>query len=116
MAATWLIFEVWMLFGMFMAYVFRQSALAIGLGLAYMMAIEGILFRFLGNLHLDWLTTIQKFMVGQNAGSLSSSFPSSAVRTITPLVSIQHAVLVIAIYGLVFVLVSSLLIRSRDVV
>lgn len=116
MAATWLIFEVWMLFGMFMAYVFRQSALAIGLGLAYMMAIEGILFRFLGNLHLDWLTTIQKFMVGQNAGSLSSSFPSSAVRTITPLVSIQHAVLVIAVYAVAFVLVSSLLIRSRDVV
>ena len=116
MAATWVIFEVWTLFGMSMAYLFRQSALAIGLGLAYMLAIEGILFRFLGHLHLDWLTTIQKFMVGQNAGSLANSFPPSGVQAAAPLVSVGQALLVIAVYAIAFVIVSSVLVRTRDVV
>jgi ABC-type transport system involved in multi-copper enzyme maturation permease subunit len=116
MAATWLIFEVWILFGMFMAYLFRQSALAIGLGLAYMLAIEGILFRALSGLHLDWLSTVEKFMVGQNAGSLAGSFGSAGPRSLAPLVSVDHAILVVVVYALAFVIVSSLLVRARDVV
>lgn len=116
MGATGLIFEVWTLFGMFMAYLFRQSALAIGLGLAYMLAIEGILFRALSGLHLDWLTTVEKFMVGQNASSLAGSFSSGAVRGATPLVSADHAILVVATYAVAFVILSSVLVRTRDVV
>lgn len=112
LGATWLIFEVWILFGMFMAYVFRQSALAIGLGLAYMLAIEGILFRALSGLHLDWLTSVEKFMVGQNAGSLAGSFSSTS----TTLVSAGHAILVMAVYAVAFVIVSSVLVKARDVV
>ena len=114
MAANWLIFEVWILFGMVMAYVFRQSALAIGLGLAYMLAIEGILFRALSGLHLSWLTTVEKFMVGQNAGSLAGSFSPSGFRG-TPLVSADHAVLVVVLYALAFVILSTVLVRVRDV-
>src|SRR3984893_12168701 len=34
LGATWLIFESWSLFGMTLAYLFRQSAMAIGIGLA----------------------------------------------------------------------------------
>jgi ABC-2 type transport system permease protein len=112
LGATWLIFEVWMLLGMFMAYAFRQSALAIGLGLAYMLAIEGILFRALSGLHLDWLTSVEKFMVGQNAASLAGSFSSTG----TPLVSAGHAILVVALYAAGFVIISSVLVKARDVV
>src|SRR2546428_422741 len=52
LGATWLIFECWTLFGMALAFLFRQSAMAIGLGLAYVLAIEGILFRALGGLDI----------------------------------------------------------------
>jgi ABC-type transport system involved in multi-copper enzyme maturation permease subunit len=114
-AATWFIFEVWMLFGMVMAYLFRQSALAIGLGLAYMLAIEGILFRALSGLHLDWVTTVEKFMVGQNAGSLAASFRNPGLRAPAPLVSTEQAILVVAGYALAFVILSTVLVRIRDV-
>ena len=116
MGATWLIFEVWILFGMFMAYVFRQSALAIGLGLAYMLAIEGILFRALSGLRLDWLTNVEKFMVGQNAGSLAGSFGNAGPRAVAPLVSVDHAILVIVVYALAFIIAAGLLVQARDVV
>jgi ABC-type transport system involved in multi-copper enzyme maturation permease subunit len=114
-AASWLIFEVWILFGMMMAYLFRQSALAIGLGVAYMLAIEGIVFRALRGLNLDWLTTVEKFMVGQNANSLANSFPSASVPSIQTLVSIEHAVLVVVGYAIAFVVLSATLVRVRDV-
>jgi ABC-2 type transport system permease protein len=113
--ATWLIFEVWILFGMVMAYLFRQSALAIGLGLAYMLAIEAILFRALRGLSLDWVTSVEKFMVGQNANSLAASFPGTALHPQLALVSIQHAVLVIVGYGLAFLVIAAVLVLRRDV-
>lgn len=113
--ATWLIFEVWILFGTVMAHLFRQSALAIGLGLAYMLAIEAILFRALSRLNVDWLTSVEKFMVGQNAISLANSFPSSGAAAPPTLVSIDHAILVVVAYGLAFVLIAALLVRNRDV-
>ncbi|HEY9288040.1 MAG TPA: hypothetical protein VIT43_08465 [Candidatus Dormibacteraeota bacterium] len=114
-AATWLIFEVWILFGMVMAYLFRQSALAIGLGLAYMLAIEAILFRALRGLNLDWVTSVEKYMVGQNANSLAGSFPGTAIHPQPTLVSVEHAVFVIVAYGLLFLIASALLVRRRDV-
>jgi hypothetical protein len=99
-----------------MAYLLRQSALAVGLGLAYMLAIEGILFQALRGLNVGWVTTLEKFLVVQNAGSLANSLGSGGPQATAPLVSIQQAILVIALYGLAFVLVSSVLVRARDVV
>ncbi len=113
--ATWLIFEVWILFGMAMAYLFRQSAMAIGFGLAYMLAIEGILFRALRGLNWSWLNSVEKFMVGQNASSLANSFPGSTIRSTQTLVSIEHALVVIVLYGLAFIATAAVLVRTRDV-
>jgi len=117
LGATWLIFECWMLFGIALAYLFRQSALAIGLGLAYVLAIEGILFRALGGFNLSWLNTVEKFFVGQNANALAGSFgsalPTRTVSTLT--LSAEQAVLVLAAYGLAFIAVAAALIQRRDV-
>src|SRR5207244_12122273 len=74
LGATWLIFESWSLFGIALAYLFRQSAMAIGIGLAYVLAIEGILFRLLRGFTAGWLTTVEKFFLGQNANTVIQSF------------------------------------------
>jgi len=115
--ATWLIFESWTLFGMALAYLFRQSAMAIGIGLAYVLAIEGILFRLLGGFDAGWVTTIEKLFLGQNAGALIKSFgqPFANPGAAAPIVTAGVAVLVLAVYALVFAGVSSLVVRTRDV-
>ncbi len=115
--ATWLIFESWTLFGMALAYLFRQSAMAIGIGLAYVLAIEGILFRLLSGFDASWLGTVEKFFLGQNASALRQSFGEAIAQpgAAAPLVSAGQAVLVLAIYGVIFAAAASLVVRARDV-
>jgi ABC-type transport system involved in multi-copper enzyme maturation permease subunit len=115
--ATWLIFESWTLFGMALAYLFRQSAMAIGIGLAYVLAIEGILFRLLSGFDAAWLTTLEKFFLGQNANALLQSFGPVFTRAgaAAPLVSAGQAVLVLIAYGVIFAGAASLVVRARDV-
>jgi len=117
LGATWLIFESWSLFGMTLAFLFRQSAMAIGIGLAYVLAIEGILFRLLGGFDAGWVTTIEKFFLGQNAGALIKSFgqPFASPGVAAPIVTAGVAVLVLVVYSLVFAGVTSLVVRARDV-
>jgi ABC-type transport system involved in multi-copper enzyme maturation permease subunit len=116
LGATWLIFESWSLFGMALAYLFRQSAMAIGIGLAYVLAIEAILFRLLSGFDASWLTTIEKFFLGQNANALIQSLGRVFTQgAAPPLVSAGQAVLVLIVYGLIFAGVASLVVRTRDV-
>jgi ABC-type transport system involved in multi-copper enzyme maturation permease subunit len=120
LGASWLVFDSWMLFG---ALLFRQSALAIGLGLAYMLIIEGLVFGLLSGFNLNWLTTAEKFFIGQNATALGESFGQAiqAVRagppavSSTPLVGAGQAVLVLVAYGLVFIAAAMVVVRRRDI-
>jgi ABC-2 type transport system permease protein len=117
LGATWLIFESWSLFGIALAYLFRQSAMAIGLGLAYVLAIETIVVRLLSGFNVGWITTIEKGFLGQNANSLIQSLGQIFVPpgTPAPLVSAGQAVLVLALYGVVFAAIAGLVVRTRDV-
>jgi ABC-2 type transport system permease protein len=117
MGATWLIFESWSLFGIALAYLFRQSAMAIGLGLAYVLAIETIVVRLLSGFNVGWITTIEKGFLGQNANSLIQSLGQIFVPpgTPAPLVSAGQAVLVLALYGVAFAAIASIVVRTRDV-
>jgi ABC-type transport system involved in multi-copper enzyme maturation permease subunit len=116
LGATWLIFESWSLFGMALAYLFRQSAMAIGIGLAYVLAIEAILFRLLSGFDASWLTTIEKFFLGQNATALIQSLGRVFTQgAAPPLVSAGQAVLVLIVYGVIFTGIASLVVRTRDV-
>jgi hypothetical protein len=102
-----------------MAFLLRQSAMAIGLGVAYMLAIEGILFQALGTLNIGWLTSVEKFFVGQNANAIGTSFGSAiqtrGIRSLVQLVPANQAVLVVALYSVAFVVVCVALVRSRDI-
>lgn len=117
LGATWLIFESWSLLGMALAFLFRQSAMAIGIGLAYVLAIESILFRLLGGFDAGWVTTVEKFFLGQNASALIKSFgqPFANPGATAPIVTAGVAVLVLVAYSLVFAGVTSLVVRRRDV-
>ena len=117
---TWLIFECWVFFGMAMAFLLRQSAMAIGLGVAYMLAIEGIVFQVLGTFNIGWLTSVEKFFVGQNANAIGTSFGQAMSRgafgSTAQLVPASQAVIVVVLYALVFLVLGVALVRRRDVV
>ena len=120
MAAAWLIFGFWGVFGFALATLFRQSAMAIGLGLAYAIVIEGIIFQIAGNVGGNTVKQIESWFPLANTGYLVRSFgsalPPQFARTIPkPVADANHAVLVLSVYLLVFVAVSAVLVRRRDV-
>jgi ABC-type transport system involved in multi-copper enzyme maturation permease subunit len=90
--------------------------MAIGIGLAYVLAIEAILFRLLSGFDASWLTTIEKFFLGQNATALIQSLGRVFTQgAAPPLVSAGQAVLVLIVYGVIFTGIASLVVRTRDV-
>ena len=118
--AGWLIFEFWAVLGFALATLFRQSAMAIGLGLAYAIVIEGIIFSIAANVGGDTVRQIESWFPVANTGYLSRSFgtalPEALVRTIPkPIADANHAVIVLLVYLAVFIVGSALLLRARDV-
>ncbi len=120
LAAAWLIFEFWAVFGFALATLFRQSAMAIGLGLAYAIVIEGIIFSLAANVGGDTVRQIESWFPVANTGYLSRSFgtslPEALARTIAkPIADANHAVLVLLVYLAIFIAGSALLASRRDV-
>jgi ABC-2 type transport system permease protein len=118
--AAWLVFGMWAMFGFGLATLFRQSAMAIGLGLAYGLVIEGLVFGLLSRLGSDFVKQVHIWLPIANAGYLSQSFGRSAgfgpgQQAAAPDADATHAVMVLAIYLIGFVILSAGLIRSRDV-
>ncbi|TMD19866.1 MAG: ABC transporter permease [Chloroflexi bacterium] len=118
--AIYLIFGFWALFGFTLATLFRQSAMAIGLGLAYALVIEVIIFTLIGSLGGDWVKEIQQWFPLANTGYLASSFGRVALRGLetgglAPYRDATHAVSVLLAYVVAFVLICSVLLRRRDV-
>jgi ABC-2 type transport system permease protein len=117
LGSSWLIFGCWALFGMALAYLFRQSAMAIGIGLVYLLIIERVLAEALGGFDASWVTDAERLLAGQNANALVQSFgqvfPESGVSA--PIATASEAALALAVYALLFVAVSTLVVRIRDV-
>jgi len=118
-SALILIWAFWALFGAMLAILFRQAALAVGLGFAYMFLVEGLLLglgaSFGGGLFHD----LQKAFPGANAGSLAMSFgPLPPIRTLgsatQAIVNAEQATLVLLAYCVGSVAISVALFR-RDV-
>jgi ABC-2 type transport system permease protein len=120
LGAGWLIFGMWSMLGLGLATLFRQSAMAIGLGLAYGLVIEGLVFGLLGRLGSDVVTQVHIWLPIANAGYLSQAFGRAAgfaagPAAAAPDADANHAVVVLALYLVAFVVVSAALLRSRDV-
>jgi ABC-2 type transport system permease protein len=116
--AGFVIFGFWAVFGVTLATVFRQSAMAIGLGLAYGLVIEVLIFTLfrLGGLDVQ---QVQQWFPIANTGYLSDSFGAVPIRGITvagaPFADATHAVVVLLLYVVVFTAVSAWLTRRRDI-
>lgn len=119
-AAAWLIYAFWAFFGFALATLFRQSALAIGLGLAYAILIESILLSLLSTLGNDFSKAVNPWFPLANAGYLVASFGSATrlegAQAAKPLADATHAVTILLVYILGLLVLTAVLTRRRDVV
>jgi hypothetical protein len=109
-----LVLGFWALAGALLAILFRGTALAIGLGLVYLFVVENLVSGFAGQ--LDALRAIQKLLPGVNAGALLAGIPGTKGSPgVSHVVGTGHALLLVALYATLIVLVASALFRQRDV-
>ncbi len=118
-AAAFLIFGFWSVFGLALATVFRQSAMAIGLGLAYALVVELLIFSLLAALGGTLVNQIHQWFPIANTGYLAESFGQITFRgiprNVAPFADATHAVTVLLIYVIAFTAISAWLTRGRDV-
>ena len=117
--ADWLILYLLAVLGFGLATLFKQSALAIGLGLAYVLVIENLVFSLLANLGDPW-DQIQQWFPISNAAYLQDSFGkvnsaiTVSIKSGAPATA-THAVIVLGLWVIGIVVVSASLVRVRDV-
>jgi ABC-type transport system involved in multi-copper enzyme maturation permease subunit len=118
-AAGFLIFGFWAVFGFALATVFRQSAMAIGLGLAYALVVEVLIFTLLRGFGGKTLQEIQQWFPIANTGFLGASFGEIKFKGIppapAPFADATHALLVLLAYTAVFIALTAWLTRTRDI-
>ncbi len=113
----WLILMMWCLFGVMLAFVFRGTALPIGLGVVWIMGIENLIVNVAAPL-LDFAETLQKGLPSVNAGSLVSALNGGEVGGapgVNTTVDGTQATLVLIAYAVVFALIASFVLQRRDV-
>lgn len=112
-----LIFALWAAMGVFLAALLRSTALSIGIGLVYALAIEALIFSL--PIQNQTFKDAREFFPGQNSTFLANSFVSQDLpqgfRPPEPPVDAGQAALVIAAYTAAFVLLAALFLRRRDV-
>jgi ABC-type transport system involved in multi-copper enzyme maturation permease subunit len=121
LAAGWLILAVWAAFGVLLAVLFRGTALAIGVGILYAFVVEGLLGALATQMSL--LDSLVELFVRASGYSLVVALGASAEDAgdrgpgsfSGPFVSGEQALLVLASYLGVFVLVAGWQLRRRDV-
>lgn len=117
--AGWLIVSMWAAFGLFLAVLVRGTALAVGLGLVWTLALETLLRLFASA--VSALDVLQKFFPGTNAGALAGAMgvpaqgePGGTPGVTTAIGGTQSA-LVLGAYLVAFTVVSSIILRRRDI-
>jgi ABC-type transport system involved in multi-copper enzyme maturation permease subunit len=121
LAAGWLVLAAWAAFGVLLAVLSRGTSLAIGMGILYTFVIEGLLAALAGE--VSWLGSLVEYSLRANAYSLVTAFgvPTEALTDngpgsfFGPFVDGSQAVLVLGAFLAVFLSLSALLVRRRDV-
>jgi ABC-type transport system involved in multi-copper enzyme maturation permease subunit len=120
-AAAWFLLCVWAAFGAMLAVVSRGTSLAIGVGILYARALEGLLTALANQVNL--LEPLVKFFLRANGYSLVRALGATLQGSANdgpgafsgPFVSGLQALVVLMVYLGGFVLISAVLIRRRDV-
>lgn len=109
-----LILSLWAALGAFLATLFRSTALAVGLGLVYLLVLELLILSL--PIRNETFRDAGSFLPGRNSIFLANSFmPGGAGSGPGLPTSAGQAALVVAAYTIVFVLLSALIFRRRDV-
>ena len=113
--AGWLMLMMWCLLGASLAIVFRGTALAIGLGLVWILALENLV-RFTATL-VGALAALDRYLPGADAGSLASSLgtPASGSTGVAAVVGGTQALVGVLLYALVFTGAGAAVLARRDV-
>ncbi|MGA5305803.1 ABC transporter permease [Nucisporomicrobium flavum] len=113
--AGWLIAAMWTVLGALLAIALRGVALAVGLGLVWLLAVQNLLALIAAPL-LDWVAQLQKGLPGPNAGSLAASLGAATdTPGVQATVGGAQAVVVVAAYLVAFAVLGGLLLRRRDI-
>jgi ABC-2 type transport system permease protein len=110
-----LIFAVWSSLGFALAVLFRGTPLAIGLGLAYALAVENAIAAL--PIEGEAFEDFRRVTLGENTSSVSAYFgsPPQAFGAPEPLVEPGWAALILAAYTVGFILLAAFFFRRRDV-
>lgn len=115
--AGWFILAAGGALGTVLAIVFRGTTLAVGLGLVYVLVVEGLISGFAGQ--SETIADVAKALPGPNAASIVAALAPASSGTDTPgMVSVVgggQATFVLAAYTIAFVVVAALLFYRRDV-
>ncbi len=114
LGAVWLVLAAYGSLGITVGTLLRQPAAAVGVGLIYLVIVQGLLVRFLTAIGGDTYRGLINAFDGQNASSLLQSFSSAAHPPAPPIGSTQ-AVMVLALYGVAFIGATMALMARRDV-
>lgn len=110
LGTAWLVMGLWASLGVVLAVLFRQTALAIGLGIVYAVAVDGIVLPTLGI--VSSARNVLRGFPGANVTALVALFGANRPQVT---IDATQAALVVAGYLVVFVLISALLVARRDV-
>jgi ABC-type transport system involved in multi-copper enzyme maturation permease subunit len=120
-AAAWFILAVWATLGVLLGLLTRGTALAIGIGILYGLAIEGLFSAVFDN--SDLLRPLIDGFLRANGYSLVTPLGVTVESTRDngpgsfsgPFVSGEQAVLTLSLYLVVFIGLSAWILRRRDV-
>ncbi|MHB1391066.1 MAG: ABC transporter permease [Thermoleophilia bacterium] len=119
LGVTWMVLAAWATFGVLLATLSRGTALAIGLGIIYGLVLENIISAF--GTQIDLLASASNALLRTNSYSFIASLGVSIQGEAGPggfsgtLVSGTQAFLFLGGYVILFIGVSAILIKRRDV-
>jgi ABC-type transport system involved in multi-copper enzyme maturation permease subunit len=107
LGAGWLILATRAALGLALAALLRSTALAIGVGLVYVLIIESVFGGI--TIFVESLRNLERIFIGTNSTALAAAFISPG-----RIPAIQ-ATLVLGLYTAIFLVVTGLLLHRRDV-
>ena len=115
LAAVWLVLGAYGALGIALGVLFRQAAAAVGVGLIYVVLLQGILVRFLTSFDNGQYKWLGNWFDGENAVALMQSFTSPAFGHRPPAVDPAQAAMTLVAYLVAFFMGAALILRWRDV-